>query len=69
MKHPNNMTQEEKLAFISNITTKNGLLYRNGEFINLPEADWLAEALGYVYAERLVKELEKQQMEVDHEHS
>jgi hypothetical protein len=39
------------------ITTKNGLLYRDGRLITLPEADRLARANGYSYAESLVNAL------------
>ncbi len=40
------------------ITTKNGLLYRDGKMIDLPEADKVAREHGYSFAEQLVKALE-----------
>ena len=42
------------------LTTKNGLLYRNGKVVLLPEADYLARAHGCIYAEHMVRILEKQ---------
>ncbi len=42
-----------------NITTKNGLLYRDKKIIPLPEADRVAREHGYQYAEQFMKELEK----------
>lgn len=45
----------------SKVTTKDGLLWRDGKIIPLPEADWVAEEHGYVYAEQLVRALEAQQ--------
>jgi len=44
-----------------NITTKDGLLYRNGKIIELPEADKVARDHGFLYAERFVKSLEKKE--------
>jgi hypothetical protein len=41
------------------LTTKNGLLYRDGEMVDLPEADNVARANGFLYVERLVKHLEE----------
>jgi hypothetical protein len=41
------------------IATKNGLLYRGGEMIPLPEADQVAREHGYVYAEQFVRALEQ----------
>lgn len=41
-----------------NITTKNGLLWRDGEVIPLPRADAVAREHGFQYAEQLVKALE-----------
>ena len=40
------------------ITAKDGLLWRNGVMIPLPEADLVANAHGYLYAEQLVRALE-----------
>lgn len=40
------------------ITTKKGLLWRDGRLIELPEADRVAIAHGYMCAERMVKALE-----------
>ena len=44
------------------IVVKNGLLYYKGEAksIDLPEADRLARARGFSYAEQLVRCLEKE---------
>lgn len=44
------------------ITTKDGLLWRGGKIIDLPEADRVAEKLGFIYAEDLVKHLEAQKL-------
>lgn len=41
------------------ITTADGLLYRNGKIIGLPEADRVAREHGCNYAEEFVRELEK----------
>ena len=43
------------------ITTKKGVLWRDGKIINLPEADKVARDHGHLYAERFVKHLEKKQ--------
>lgn len=43
-----------------NITTQDGLLYREGKVIMLPEADIVAAAHGFPNAERMVKALAKQ---------
>lgn len=40
------------------VTTKNGLLYRDGKIINLPEADQVALKFGFAYAEQLVRHLQ-----------
>src|ERR1035437_933905 len=40
------------------ITTKNGLLYRAGKLIELPEADHVARNHGFVYAEQFVASLQ-----------
>ena len=40
------------------ITVKDGLLWRNGEYIKLPEADIIARQRGFAYAEQLVNDLE-----------
>ncbi len=45
------------------ITTKNGLLYRDGQEIPLPEADKVARKHGHQYAEQLVKALEARNLE------
>lgn len=42
----------------SEITTRDGLLWRDGKIIDLPEADRVARAHGHDYAERFVKFLE-----------
>ena len=42
----------------NHITTKDGLLYRNGKIIELPEADRVARQRGFTYAEHLIKHLE-----------
>jgi len=41
------------------ITAKNGLLWRNGVVIPLPEADIVAAAYGFPCAERLVAHLSR----------
>ena len=41
----------------STITAKDGLLWRNGKIIELPEADDVARRHGFAYAEQLVKHL------------
>lgn len=40
------------------ITTKDGLLWEDGKIIELPLADWIAQAKGFDNAERYVKHLE-----------
>jgi hypothetical protein len=42
-----------------NITTKEGLLWRDGKIIDLPEADRVARKNGFLYAEQFIKYLEK----------
>jgi hypothetical protein len=42
---------------MNTITTKDGLLYRNGKLISLPDADRLARLNGYPFAEQLVNAL------------
>jgi len=44
---------------MSEFTTKNGLLYRDGELVCLPEADRVANEHGYMFVERMVHALEK----------
>lgn len=51
---------------MSEITTKNGLLLRDGEVIPLPEADAVAVKHGYVYAEQFVRDLERKQLAFFH---
>lgn len=46
------------LAELTGISARDGLLWRNGECIQLPKADWVAQALGYACAEELVAALE-----------
>jgi hypothetical protein len=41
----------------STITAKDGLLWRNGRIIELPEADLVAREHGFTYAEQFVKHL------------
>jgi hypothetical protein len=53
----------EKIEEESRITTKNGLLYKDDEVINLPLADTIARKHGFLYAELFVKHLEKKQKE------
>jgi hypothetical protein len=51
---------EDKASAIKDgITTANGLLYKNGKIISLPDADTIAYKYGYVYAERLVRALKE----------
>ena len=47
-------------TFSNFITSKNGLLWKNGKYIELPEADVIANKCGFLYAEQLVKHLAKQ---------
>ena len=42
------------------LTTEDGLLFADGEMVNLPLADIVANDHGFVYVERLVKHLEEQ---------
>lgn len=51
-KEPINLTD-----LTNEVYTQNGLLYRKGVMINLPEADWIAKDYGFVYAEQLVRYL------------
>lgn len=53
----------ERLYEGKRITTKDGLLWREGKIIDLPEADIIANALGFLYVERLVKTMEKEKGE------
>lgn len=43
------------------LTTKDGLLYRDGEMIPVGQADQFAHMYGFAYAEQLVRHLEAQQ--------
>ena len=43
----------------NSIKTNHGLLYQYGREINLPYADWVAHEFGFMFAEGLVKYLEK----------
>jgi hypothetical protein len=43
---------------MNRITTRAGLLYRNGQVIHLPEADSVAIAYGFSCAERFVRALQ-----------
>jgi hypothetical protein len=45
----------------TDITTKNGLLFRGDEMIVLPEADEVARQHGFMYAERFVAYLEEKE--------
>lgn len=49
----NELTSEQR----DGITAKDGLLWRNGKIIDLPEADAMARKHGFMYAEQLVKHL------------
>jgi hypothetical protein len=51
----------EKKPIPENITTKNGLLYKDDRMIPLPEADIVAHEYGFMWAERMVKHLEGKQ--------
>jgi hypothetical protein len=53
------MSTIETKLIPSNISSKEGLLWRNGKFIPLPEADIVARKHGFVYAEQLVRYLKK----------
>ncbi len=54
--------QQREIERLSNlpITTRDGLLIRDGEVIQLPEADKVAKKAGYKHAEEMVRALEKQ---------
>lgn len=49
---------DEAEKALNRITTKYGLLFRNGELLKLPEADRVAALHGFTCAERFVKHLE-----------
>jgi len=49
------------------ITTKNGLLFRGDEMIVLPEADEVARKHGFMYAERFVAYLEEKEKKLKQE--
>lgn len=49
------------------ITTRDGLLWRGGEVVSLPEADEVARQAGFFYAEQYVRHLEEQSKEGDKE--
>lgn len=40
------------------VTARDGLLWRDGKYIPLPEADYVATANGYTCAEQMVRALE-----------
>lgn len=42
------------------VYTKNGLLYKDRIMIDLPEADRVAQEHSFMYAEQLVRQLEKE---------
>ena len=42
----------------SEITARDGLLWRGGEFLQTPEADAVAREHGYMWAEQMVKDLQ-----------
>ncbi len=46
-----------KDAFKDGYRSKDGLIWKNGEIVELPEADIVANKYGYMYAERLVTAL------------
>jgi hypothetical protein len=48
----------EQMTTQDNIYTKDGLLWRNGQIIELPLADLVAREHGHDCAERFVKHLE-----------
>lgn len=53
--------EKELILKKGEVTTRDGLLIRNEEIIPLPEADRVAEAHGFICAERMVKALEVKQ--------
>jgi len=57
-KTPPEPCKRKETALTDRITTANGLLYRNGVRIDLPEADTIAKSRGFSCAERFVKHLE-----------
>ena len=54
------MTKAKRTTYSDKIVTSEGLLWRNGEFVPLLEADRVAREHGFVYAEQMVKSLEKE---------
>lgn len=52
------MTPKTPAHLPSRITTKNGVLYWDGTMLDVEQADALADAYDYLYAERLVAALE-----------
>ena len=46
------------MPHIANITTQDGLLYKDGRLVRLPEADYLAHEHGFNDAESMVKAIE-----------
>jgi hypothetical protein len=56
-------------TFFNFITSKDGLLWKNGKYIPLPEADIVARKHGFVYAEQLVKHLVKQKRRIKYENN
>lgn len=49
----------KKLADGKGVTARDGLLWQDGKMIDLPMADAIARQCGCLYAERLVKVLER----------
>lgn len=60
-KHQKTPVKSDKYQYKRKIRAKNGLLYEGVRMISLPEADFVAREHGFVYAEDMVKHLEKTQ--------
>lgn len=47
------------------VRVEKGLLWDNGLIVGLPLADWIAQANGYMYVERMVKEQDGMEFYID----
>lgn len=47
------------------VSIRGGLLYRGRDVIGLPTADWIAQANGFMYVERMVKAWDGTNIEID----
>lgn len=58
--HAATLTVDIEAPELETITTRDGLLFIDGRELELPEADQVAQRHGYLYAERMVRALEKE---------